>query len=130
MARPGPAGAGSPPASRGCRWSAEAEALKAAAQAADPRSTLSLIRRLGALRRGTPALQLGAQRLLDAGADVLAWERERDGERLVAAVNFAAAPAALGLAPGELVVSSDPDRAGLEDGTLAAGEAVLFRPAP
>ena len=91
---------------------------------------LSLVRRLGALRRGSPVLQLGAQRLLDAGPDVLAWERERDGERLVAAVNFAAAPAALGLAPGELVISSDPDRADLEDATLAAGEAVLFRPAP
>ena len=49
----------------------------------DPRSTLTLYRRAAALRAATPALQTGAQRMLDAGENVLAWLREEAGERLV-----------------------------------------------
>ena len=110
---------------------AGADALSVQAQAADPRSMLALVRRLGGLRRGSAVLQVGAQRLLDAGADLLAWERTLGGETLVAAVNFAAgAGRRSGWRPGALVLSSDPDRADLGDATLAAGEAVLFRPAP
>jgi alpha-glucosidase len=108
---------------------AGAGALSVRAQASDPRSMLALVRRLGGLRRGSAVLQVGGQRLLDAGADLLAWERTLGGETLVAAVNFAAGPAPLGLSAGALVLSSDPDRADLGDATLAAGEAVLFRPA-
>ena len=69
---------------------AGAAELSAEAQAADPRSTLSLVRRLAALRRDEPALQSGSQRTLDAGENVLAWMR---GEEFVAAVNFGTAPA-------------------------------------
>src|SRR5919198_4771337 len=69
-----------------------AEALNAETQAADERSTLALTRRLAALRRATPALQTGAQRSVEAGDDVLAWVRELDGDRLLAAMNFAGAP--------------------------------------
>ena len=113
-----------------------AEALNAETQAADATSTLSLTRRLAALRRATPALQLGAQRPLRLGDDVLAWERTADGERLVAAVNFAAAPVALAAANGlpgraALVVSTDPARAGgdvaLAGLALAPGEGVILR---
>ena len=71
---------------------AEAETLNAETQAADPRSTLSLVRRLAALRASTPALQDGAQLPLDAGRDVLAWIREGDGDRWLAALNFATEP--------------------------------------
>jgi alpha-glucosidase len=41
-------------------------------QAADPRSTLTFVHWLAALRARTPALQTGAQRSLDVGADLLA----------------------------------------------------------
>jgi len=113
-----------------------AEALNAETQAADPASTLSLTRRLAALRRATPALQLGAQRALRLAEDVLAWERSADGDRLVAAVNFAAAPVALAAVDGlpgraALVVSTDPARAGgdvaLADLALGPAEGVLLR---
>ncbi|HEX2397222.1 MAG TPA: alpha-amylase family glycosyl hydrolase, partial [Solirubrobacteraceae bacterium] len=59
----------------------DAERLAAAAQDRDPRSTLSLFRRLIRLRRATPALRDGDQTMLDAAPHVLAWVREADGER-------------------------------------------------
>jgi len=71
---------------------ADAERLCVERQAGDPRSMLTLVRRLGELRRRTPVLQIGAQRSLDAGTDVLAWLREGGGDRLLAAVNFATTP--------------------------------------
>jgi alpha-glucosidase len=116
---------------------ADAERLCVERQAADPRSTLALFRRLAALRASTPALQTGTQRMLEAGAGVLAWLREDGDERLLAAVNFGAQPAKVEL-PGEaganeatLVLSTDADRA--EDGValrelaLAGDEAVVLR---
>ena len=93
-------------------------------------------RLLARLRRETPALQSGAQHSLDAGRGVLAWIREYDGERWLAAVNFLSQANALRPTPvpqGEarLVLSSDParsegriDLAGTE---LAPLEAVLVR---
>ena len=62
---------------------AGADALSVEAQAADPRSMLSLVRRLGALRRGSAVLQVGAQRLLDAGATCSRGSaaRRRDARR-------------------------------------------------
>ncbi len=116
---------------------AQAEELNAERQAGDPRSTLSLVRRLAALRAGTPVLQTGDQRPVQAGADVLCWLREGGGERILAVVNFAAAetrpalPAELG-ASAALVLSTDAARR--HDGRvdpgdlrLAPGEAVLLR---
>jgi alpha-glucosidase len=115
---------------------AGAEALNAEAQAADPGSTLTLTRRLAALRRATPALQTGAQQTLDAGDDVLAWVREDDRDRLLAAVNFAAAttpfavPAGLP-ARGDVVLATDPARpegsVDLGGLVLGPGEGVLLR---
>jgi alpha-glucosidase len=115
---------------------ADAERLCVAAQENDPGSTLTLVRRLAALRAGSPALQTGAQRTLETGGDVLAWVREAGDERLLAAVNFATSPAPLevsgaGAGGAVLAVSSDPDRAGaevrLDDVTLAPCEGVLLR---
>jgi alpha-glucosidase len=112
---------------------ADAERLNVESQAADPRSTLSLVRRLAALRAATPALQTGAQRTLDAPAGVLAWVRDGDGQRLVVAVNFSTAPVPLGAVGrgATLVLSSDPDRAeGEADGealVLGPSEAVVLR---
>jgi alpha-glucosidase len=118
---------------------AEAEDLCVERQAADPRSTLSLYRRLAALRAATGALQSGDQRTLDAGPDVLAWRREDEGDRLFAAMNFAPAP--VPLVPAEdfgteasLLISSDPDRpegeTALAGFSLGPSEAVLLRLPP
>jgi alpha-glucosidase len=111
---------------------ADAEGLCVERQAADPRSTLALVRRLAALRAHTPALQTGAQRTVDAGADVLAWIREQDGERLLACINLASEPRPLGTEPTVVIVlSSDPDRregeAELRSLVLAPNEAVLLQ---
>ncbi|MGY1666439.1 alpha-amylase family glycosyl hydrolase [Geodermatophilus sp. SYSU D00696] len=118
---------------------ADAERLCAERQIADPASTLSLVRRLGEVRAGSPALQSGAQRVLDAGPDVLAWVRGEGAGRLVAAVNFASGPRRLegGDLPGgahAVVVSTDPARDGrgtvaLPGLVLQPDEAVLLRPA-
>jgi alpha-glucosidase len=113
---------------------AGAEERNAETQAADPRSTLSLTRRLSALRRETPALQTGAQRSVEAHRDVFAWLREGDGARVLAVVNFAAEPVAAGLparlgGAGALLVSTDVARpegeVRLDALELAAGEAML-----
>jgi alpha-glucosidase len=115
---------------------AEAENLCVEAQAGDPRSTLSLVRDLARLRADTPALQLGAQRMLQAGRDLLAWIREDQGDRMLAAVNFADRAAALQPTSelprkATLLISSDPERAAGElDLTalrLAPNEAVILR---
>jgi alpha-glucosidase len=118
----------------------DAEQLCVERQAADPGSTLSLLRRLGELRAGSAALQAGSQRLLDAGPDVLAWSRTADAERLVVAVNFATGPRRLtgdGLPadPCAVLLSTaagapgDPhsEAAGLPDLVLQPGEGVLVR---
>ena len=102
---------------------ADAAELSAAAQAADPRSTLAFVRRLAALRRDEPVLQDGGQRFLDAGRDVLAWVR---GDALVAAINFGVVPAPIDL-DGLLVLSTDPDRQDGPVDVLAPGEGVIVR---
>ncbi len=64
------------------------ESRNAADQATDPGSTLSLYRRLIAARRTSPALAHGEHRsLFGVGADVLAWLREADGERVLVLLN-------------------------------------------
>ncbi|SEL10977.1 alpha-glucosidase [Blastococcus sp. DSM 46786] len=122
----------------------EAEQLCVESQAADPCSTLSLVRRLGELRAESAALRSGDQHLLDAGPDVLAWLRTGPGERLLAAVNFATEPRPL-IVPGipgarhAVLVSTDPERTGtaVQDGTgprarfvLQPSEAVLLELVP
>jgi alpha-glucosidase len=108
---------------------ADAERLCVERQAADPRSTLTLVRRLAELRARTPALQTGTQRTLDAGEEVLAWEREGGGERFLACVNLAAEPRVVRMATGSVVVSTDPERAEgpVAELVLAPSEAVLLR---
>src|SRR4051812_44762264 len=101
----------------------DADTLNVAAQEADPASALHLTRRLAELRAATPALQTGAHTALDAGPDVLAWRR---GDDIVAAANFADAPVPLPLT-GELLLSSDPARAGGPVAALGPAEAVLLR---
>ncbi len=70
----------------------EAAAYAVTAQEGDPSAPLALYRALLALRRAKPALHAGSHRTLPAAPDVFAWVREHDGDRVVVAVNFAAAP--------------------------------------
>lgn len=70
----------------------DAERLAVSVQAGDPASSLELYRALLALRRATPALQLGAYRSLDAAPDVFAYVREHDEQRIAVAANFAPFP--------------------------------------
>src|SRR3954447_8202821 len=111
---------------------AETEELCVERQAADPRSTLALVRRLAELRQALPVLQGGSLTTLDAGPDVLAWRRDLGDDHVLAAVNFAVAPAPLPLdGDGEVLVSTDPDRplGPIGAGALQLGpsEAVLVR---
>jgi alpha-glucosidase len=117
---------------------AAAERLCVERQAADPAASLSLVRRLAALRRGSRALQTGAQRFVDAGDDLLVWVRESAEERVLAAVNFATRPAPLPvratLGPrATLVLSTDPAHGSgnvdVDGLTLGPGEAILLRAA-
>ena len=119
---------------------ADAERLCVERQAGDPRSTLSLVRRLGALRAASPVLQSGEQRVLDGGPGVLAWVRSDASGRLLAAVNFTSGPKELTGddlpdEPAEVLLSTDPDRATGSAGSSVRGfllgpdEAVLLRPA-
>jgi alpha-glucosidase len=94
----------------------EAETLAVAAQDGDPAATLELTRRLTALRRATPALQTGTQRLHDAAPGVTAWLREgEDGESWLVLVNTGTQPTTASLpnppaARGTLVIGSGPTR--------------------
>lgn len=83
--------------------------------ARDPRSNLSLCRRLLALRRAHLALAIGRYVALPGDAESLIYLREHGASRLLVALNLAtrarhvALPA---LAPrGQLIFSSDADRA-------------------
>jgi alpha-glucosidase len=113
----------------------DAEHLAVSVQRDDPDSTLNLARTLLALRRETPALVAGDQRLLGAPAGVLAWERELDGDRIAVAVNMDTAEHPVAVAgagvPGRLLASTAPGRApgdvAADAVTLAPDEAVVVR---
>ena len=68
--------------------------LNVAQQDADPGSILNWTRSLIALRRDSAALRHGAIRLIDEASDqIVAFEREADGERLLCVVNLSTSPA-------------------------------------
>ncbi|MFN3215232.1 MAG: alpha-amylase family glycosyl hydrolase [Acidimicrobiales bacterium] len=101
----------------------DAAALSVEAQREDPGSTLHLYRSLLALRRRTPALHRGAQRLLESPEGVVAWERTNGEDRVVVAVNFTSEPRSMDLT-GEVLLSSlvGGDRAAQGSSTADAGE--------
>ncbi|WP_167434358.1 alpha-glucosidase family protein [Mesorhizobium helmanticense] len=85
-------------------------------------SVLSAYRSVLALRKRHPALISGSIRFLDAEDDVLAFTRERDGERLVCVFNFAGEPANWRSPPDLGAMRAiDPDVADivLQDGQLS-----------
>jgi alpha-glucosidase len=71
-----------------------------ATQRDDHGSLLWFYKNLIALRRAHPALHRGSHRSIDAGPDVLAYERRSDGEVARVALNFADAPRTVSLGPG------------------------------
>lgn len=67
-------------------------ALAVAAQEADPQSTLQLARRLVALRRAEPALRLGRFETVEAGKQLLVFDRAWRGQRLRCLFNLSGDP--------------------------------------
>jgi alpha-glucosidase len=92
-----------------------ARRVNVAAQREDPRSMLSLYRRLLWYRKGSPALHRGRYRsLADTPDGLYAYLRTEGDERLLVALNFTGRPLrydAGGLAAdGRLELATDPDR--------------------
>ena len=88
----------------------------------DPRSILTLYRRLLALRRNCPALSIGDFVLSSVEDEILVYERRHDSERLVVALNLGDRPHRLQLPDwargGRLLLSTHADAALAEDGAL------------
>jgi alpha-glucosidase len=103
-----------------------------AAQSGDPGSVLVTYRALLALRRASPALQVGASTEVVTGPDVYAWRREHDGQVFLCAVNFADRRAAVALPTAGTGAGSWQVRYGSVDpmptGPLAAPGSVAMRP--
>ncbi len=79
---------------------ADCATVNVAAQIGDPRSLLTLYRRLIALRRAEPALAVGGIAMLRAEGGVVAFVRQHAGRRFVVALNLGSAPQDLTLPQG------------------------------
>jgi alpha-glucosidase len=113
--------------------------VNVAAQRADPRSMLSLTRRLLVLRRASPALSVGRYRPTDEAAvpdDCFVFLRETDrepgSERVLVVLNFGDGERLLRLPDGaaEVLVSTHLDREGPVDNRslpLRAAEGCVIR---
>jgi alpha-glucosidase len=91
-----------------------------AAQEDDPSSVLSFVRDAVALRRATPALQLGDYRSLETPDGVWAWRR---GEHTVVAVNLSDAPVEVPGLAGTVVFATLPELGGAN-----AGDGLVLSP--
>ena len=91
---------------------ADYRAVNVAAQAADPRSMLSLYRALIALRRAEAALSVGDYVPVPVRDDVLAYERRHAGRRVLVVLNMGGNARVLGDIPasGEVLLSTYLDR--------------------
>jgi alpha-glucosidase len=97
-----------------------------AAQRDDPASIFSLYRRLGWLRKSSPALRRGSYRTIPAPAGVFAFVREADRERVLVALNFTKAPQLVSFGSGDAKVALSTDHA--RDGEPLALARVELRP--
>jgi len=106
-------------------WPPEPGPRSVEAQRRDPASMLVLVRAVLAARRASPALHAGAIALLDAPADVLAFERASASERRRVWVSFGSGEIAL---PAGWTADVRTD--GRDDGgALAPDAAAILRPA-
>jgi len=100
--------------------------------AADPRSILTLYRRLLALRRESPALSIGDFAVLSVDDETLVYARRHDGERLLVALNFGERQRRVELPDwargNRVLLSTVEDAAPVEAGALLLGsnEAVVL----
>ena len=97
-----------------------------AAQDGDPSSMLSLYRALLHLRRAEPALSIGALQLLDAGDDVLAYQRSHGETDFLIALNLTGEARKLSVATSALPVISTLDLRPF-DSSLRPNEGVILR---
>ncbi len=102
------------------------------AEGADPLSTLTLYRRLLALRRAEPALAVGSWRSLGVQGGTFIYLRQAEQRRLLIALNMSDEPHALllqsPLGAGRILISTQLDRDGEEVGDeldLRADEGVI-----
>jgi alpha-glucosidase len=94
-------------------------ALSVEAQQHDPDSVLSATRAFLRWRKAQPALVRGSIAFVDAPADVLAFIREADGQRLLVAFNLSDAPLAWpAFAGASLLDAPGASAATLDAGTL------------
>jgi len=103
-------------------------------QRADAGSLFNLYRKLIALRRAHAALRLGTYRAIETGGDVMLYAREAGDQRIVVALNFAAAPAGVS-APGlrgTCLLATDGRACAAIDGTIVLGpdEGLIIAVAP
>ena len=89
MPGPGAPDEASRPGIPGCPFAPDSGTRNVAAQDGDPHSVLATYRALLALRRASPALQVGASSQVAGGPDVYAWRRAHGDQVFVCAVNFA-----------------------------------------
>jgi glycosidase len=80
--------------------------INADRQANEPGSTLTLYRRLLALRRRHPALHRGAYRTVATADGVLAYEREHADERLLVVLNMTPTEQDFALPAGDVLLDS------------------------
>jgi alpha-glucosidase len=99
-------------------------------QRADPRSILSLYRRLIALRRSTPALSVGTYRGLHADNDILVYERAAGDRRLIVALNLTHGERMLPetVARARVVLSTHLDRHAEPARSVRADEGLVLEP--
>ena len=98
---------------------AEHRMRSVARQQEDPDSTLNAFRRFMRWRREQPALRWGDIHFLDTPEPVLAFERARNGERLLAAFNLSGEPVDIALAGVAAVAPLDGH--GLTQGAIENG---------
>ena len=91
-------------------WPPQAGTRNVEAERDDPGSMLHLYRRLLAARRGSAALRRGDLVLREGAGDVLAFERNCEGDRRLVVVNFGNRSSSIRLEPGWVVeVSTGPE---------------------